>query len=117
MKRATQASLKECRISDVTTRLDLCPLRTIIQPLSSLSGTAKEISKKLDKGDEPAKSLTFIQYPFLAQSGPPISVLTLERTDIRGTMRFASAHCSVVEPLSRLLRFEEIRFWLPLSAP
>jgi hypothetical protein len=66
MKRATQASLKECRISDVTTRLDLCPLRTIIQPLSSLSGTAKEISKKLDKGDEPAKSLTFIQYPLLA---------------------------------------------------
>jgi hypothetical protein len=69
MKRATQASLKECRISDVTTRLDLCPLRTIIQPLSSLSGTAKEISKKLDKGDEPAKLLTFIQYPLLAQSG------------------------------------------------
>ena len=42
---------------------------------------------------------------------------TLERTDIRGAMRFASAHCSVVEPLSRLLRFEEIRFWPPLSVP
>lgn len=61
MKQATQASLKECRISDVTTRLDLYPLRTIVHPLSSPSGTAREICKKLDKGDESAKSLTFIQ--------------------------------------------------------
>lgn len=38
-------------------------------PLSSPSGAAKEICKKLDKGDESAKSLTFIQYPLLEPSG------------------------------------------------
>lgn len=66
MKQETQASLKKCRISDVTTRLDLYPLRTIVPPLSSPSGTAREICKKLDKGDESAKLLTFIQCPLPA---------------------------------------------------
>lgn len=61
MKQETQASLKKCRISDLTTRLDLYPLRTIVHPLSSRSGTAREICKKLDNGDESAKLLTFIQ--------------------------------------------------------